>query len=38
MPRVQMKRSTRIVLFLLLCYIIGMLTLLFIKFLRLLHH
>ena len=32
MPRVQLKRSTRIVLFLLLVYVIVMMTLLAIKF------
>ena len=38
MPRVQMKRSTRIVLFLLLIYIIGMMGLLFAQFLKIMHH
>jgi hypothetical protein len=37
MPRVQMKRSTRLVLFLLLLYIIGMLTLIFLSFMQKIH-
>lgn len=36
MPRVQMKRSTRIILFLLLIYVIGMLGLIGMQFVRLL--